>query len=79
MNLDLVIQNNLYLVVVLGNVNAKLKNWCDCDKSNFEWNIIETPFFSVFLSIHFGKDKTKEILFASKFKIKHFNIAFGDI
>ena len=31
------------------------------------------------LCIHFGKDKTKWILFASKFKIKNFNIAFGDI
>ena len=71
MNLDLVIQNNIYLVVVLDNVNAKLKNWCDCDISSFEWNIIETPFFSVFLSIHLGEDKTKSILFASKFQRKN--------
>ena len=71
LNLDLVIQNNIYLVVVLDNVNAKLKNWCDCDISSFEWNIIETPFFSVFLSIHLGEDKTKSILFASKFQRKN--------
>ena len=34
------------------------------------------------LSIHFGKNKTKSILFASKFKnknIKKLNIKYGDI
>ena len=45
LNLDLAAQNNLYLVVVLGDFNAKFKNWFGCDKTNFEGDVLET-FFS---------------------------------
>ena len=44
MNLDLAVQNNPYLVAVLGDFNGKLKNWYGCYKTNFEGNVLETPF-----------------------------------
>ena len=55
----------------------KLKKQLNVDFSNIcDW------FVDNKLSIHFGEDKTKSILFASKFKkknIKKLNIKYGDI
>ena len=44
MNLDLAVQNNPYLVVVLGDFKAKPKNWYNYDKISFEGNVLETIF-----------------------------------
>ena len=44
MSLDLAVQNNPYFVVVLGDFNAKSKNWYECHKTNFEGNVLETLF-----------------------------------
>ena len=44
LNLDLAVQNNPYLVVVLGKFNAKSKNWHGSNESNFEGNVLETLF-----------------------------------
>ena len=44
LNLDLAVQSNPYLVVVLGDFNGKLKTWYGCYKTNFEGNVLETPF-----------------------------------
>ena len=49
LNLDLAVQNNLYLEAVLGDFKAKSKNWYGFDKNNFEWKILETLFFSVWV------------------------------
>ena len=49
---------------------------------NVDFSSICNWFVDNKLSIHFGEDKTKSILFASKFKnknIKKFNIKYGDI
>ena len=44
MNIYIAVQNNPYLVIVLGDFNEKSKNWYGCDKINFEGNVIETLF-----------------------------------
>ena len=44
LNLDLAVQNNLYLVVLLGEFNAKSKIWYGWDKTSFEGNVLETLF-----------------------------------
>ena len=44
LNLDLAVKSNPYLVVVLGDFNAKLKNWYGRDKTNFQGNALETLF-----------------------------------
>ena len=36
LNLDLAVQNNLYLEAVLSDFKAKSKNWYGFDKNNFE-------------------------------------------
>ena len=51
-------------------------------KNNADFSNICDWFVDNKLSIHFGEDKTKSILFASKFKnknIKTLNIKYGDI
>ena len=45
LNLDLGVQNNPYLVVVLGDFNAKSRNLYGFDKTYFEGNVLETLFF----------------------------------
>ena len=44
LNLDLAVQSNPYLVAVLGDFNGKLKTWYGCYKTNFEGNVLKTPF-----------------------------------
>ena len=44
LNLDQAIQNNPYLVAVVGEFNTKWKPWYCCDKINFEGNVSETIF-----------------------------------
>ena len=39
---------NLYILVVIGDLNAKSKNWCPSDRTTYEGNIIET------ITSHFG-------------------------
>ena len=41
LNLDSLVQNNPFLVVLIGHFNAKSKNWYKHDKCSFEGNIIE--------------------------------------
>ena len=49
LNLDLVVQNNPYLFVVLGDSNAKLKNCYGCDKTYFEGDVLETLLYQFVL------------------------------
>ena len=49
MNLETLAQRNLFLMVVIGDFNAKLKYWCSQDSTNFEDITIEnvTPQFGL--------------------------------
>ena len=41
MNLETLAQKNPFLTVVIGDLNAKSKNWCNQDSTNFEGITIE--------------------------------------
>ena len=41
MNLETLAQRNPFLMVVIGDFNAKLKDWCSQDSTNFEGITIE--------------------------------------
>ena len=67
----------IHVLLVNIKISIKLKNQLNEDLCNIcDW------FVDNKLSIYFGEDKTKPILFASKFKrknIKKLHINFGDI
>ena len=58
MNLETLAQRNLFLTVVIGDFNAKSKNWCSQDSTNFEGVTIEnlTSPFGVSQIIHEATD-----------------------
>ena len=41
LNLEILCQNNPFLILLIGDLNAKSKNWCCPDKSSHEGNAIE--------------------------------------
>ena len=47
LNLKTLCQNNPLLIVLIGDLNAKSKNWYSCDKSSYERNEIETAQFGL--------------------------------
>ena len=47
LNLETLCQNNPFLIVLIGDLNAKSKNWYSRDKSSYERNEIETAQFGL--------------------------------
>ena len=70
LNLESLVQRNLFLVVAIGDFNAKLSNWFCNDKTNFEGDAIEnlTSQFGLHLVI---KEPT-HILDTSSQSLRHY-------